>query len=231
MTTLASAIKPVLFVLTSHKELGAGHDDSGFYLPELTHPLHVLEEAGLSAGFASILGGLPPVYGIDLEDAANAHYWNNTDFQEKLHNTLKLEDVKSSDYSAIMYVGGHGTMWDFPDSPAVLAITREMYEKGQIVAAVCHGPSALVNVKLSNGKYLVEGKKVAAFTDSEERAVGLADTVPFLLETTLKARGAQHLPADDWQNNVITDGNLITGQNPQSATGVGEAIRQSLLAK
>lgn len=229
MSVSSHSINPVLFVLTSHKDLGRGHEDSGFYLPELTHPLHVLEEANIATKFASIQGGLPPVYGVDLTDSINAHYWNDETFQEKLKGCPALADVNSSDYSAIMYVGGHGTMWDFPQSPAVQNITREMYEQGQVVAAVCHGPAALVNVTLIDGSYLVAGKKVAAFTDSEEHAVGMVDAVPFLLESKLKERGALHQASDDWTSNVIVDGILITGQNPQSATGVGEAIRDALL--
>ncbi|ERK16266.1 ThiJ/PfpI family protein [Pantoea sp. AS-PWVM4] len=223
-----SAIKPVLFVLTSHKDLGKGHDDSGFYLPELTHPLHVLDEAGIATEFASILGGEPPVYGIDLEDKINKHYWENPAFRENIRNTLALDKADSSKYSAIMYVGGHGVMWDFPDSNAVKHITKEMYENGQIVAAVCHGPAALVNVKLSDGSYLVAGKNVAAFTDTEEQEVGMADTVPFLLESALKQRGAHHHGVPNWHEKVVVDGNLITGQNPQSATGVGKAILNAL---
>ncbi|MBL4285369.1 type 1 glutamine amidotransferase domain-containing protein [Vibrio fluvialis] len=230
MSSSSHSIKPVLFVLTSHKDLGQGHEDSGFYLPELTHPLHVLEEANIATEFVSIQGGLPPVYGVDLADPINAHYWNDESFQEKLKGCSALSDVNSGDYSAIMYVGGHGTMWDFPQSPAVLSITREMYEQGQVVAAVCHGPAALVNVTLSDGSYLVAGKKVAAFTDSEKHAVGMVDAVPFLLETTLKERGALHQAAEEWTNNVVVDGSLITGQNPQSAAGVGEAIRDALLS-
>ncbi len=230
MSSSSHSIKPVLFVLTSHKDLGQGHEDSGFYLPELTHPLHVLEEANISTEFASIKGGLPPVYGVDLTDSINAHNWNDETFQEKLKGCPALADVNSSDYSAIMYVGGHGTMWDFPQSSAVQNITREMYEQGQMVAAVCHGPAALVNVTLSDGSYLVAGKKVAAFTDSEEHAVGMVDAVPFLLESTLKERGALHQSAEDWTSNVVIDGSLITGQNPQSAPGVGEAIRDALLS-
>ena len=104
-----------------------------------------------------------------------------------------------------------------------------MYEQNRVVAAVCHGPSALVNVVLSNGSFLVAGKKIAAFTDSEEQAVGMADIVPFLLERKLKDRGAQHQSAADWTSNVVIDGYLITGQNPQSALGVGEAIRDVLI--
>ncbi len=128
-----------------------------------------------------------------------------------------------------MYVGGHGTMWDFPDSPAVLAITREIYEQGQIVAAVCHGPAALVNVTLSDGSYLVADKKVAAFTNTEEVDIGMENMIPFLLESKLKERGALQKVLGNWTSNIVVDGNLITGQNPQSATGVGEAIRDTLL--
>ncbi|MFM2476847.1 type 1 glutamine amidotransferase domain-containing protein [Celerinatantimonas sp. MCCC 1A17872] len=230
MYTLSDSIKSILFVLTSHKDIGPGYEDSGFYLPELTHPLHVLEKANLTIEFASIKGGIPPVYGVDLADPINAHYWNDQSFQEKLKGCAKLSDVDSNNYSAVMYVGGHGTMWDFPNSPAVLAITRKMYEQGQIIAAVCHGPSALVNVTLSDGSYLVAGKKVAAFTDSEESAVSMVDAVPFLLESALKERGALVQSADDWASNVVVDGSLITGQNPQSAAGVGEAIRDALIS-
>lgn len=223
--------QPVLFVLTSHKSLGQGHEDSGFYLPELTHPLHVLEEAGIATAFASVLGGEPPVYGVDLDDPINKRYWEDPAFREKLANTLALDQADDKVYSAILYVGGHGVMWDFPDNAAVHAITRSMYEKGEIVAAVCHGPAALVNIKLSDGSWLVQGKKVAAFTDAEEQEVGMANVVPFLLETELKNRGALHQAAANWQEKVVVDGNLITGQNPQSATGVGKAILAALQNK
>ncbi|MBF9003196.1 type 1 glutamine amidotransferase domain-containing protein [Vibrio nitrifigilis] len=229
-SSLSNSIKPVLFVLTSHKDLGAGHEDSGFYLPELTHPLHVLDEASIFTEFASIQGGLPPVYGVDFSDDLNAKYWMDRTFQQKLTNSAALSNVKAEDYSAIMFVGGHGTMWDFPQNSYVQDITREMYEQGKVVAAVCHGPAALVNVKLSDGSYLVADKKVAAFTDSEENVVGMVDAVPFLLESKLKKRGALHQHASDWTSNVVVDGTLITGQNPQSATGVGEAIRDALLS-
>lgn len=224
-----SSVRPVLFVLTSHKDTGQGNEDSGFYLPELTHPLLVLEEAGIGTEFASISGGEPPVYGVDLNDKVNKFYWENQDFRNKLKNTIALEQAESGRYSAILYVGGHGVMWDFPDSTAVQQITKSMYENGQVVAAVCHGPAALVNVRLTDGSWLVDNKNVAAFTDAEEHEVGMANVVPFLLETELRNHGALHHAADNWQENVIVDGNLITGQNPQSATGVGEAILSAIL--
>jgi putative intracellular protease/amidase len=138
--------------------------------------------------------------------------------------------VDLSRYAAIFFAGGHGAMWDFPDSPGVQAAVRTIYEAGGIVAAVCHGPSALVNATLSDGSYLVAGKDLSAFTDEEERAVGLDQVVPFLLASTLAARGAHHHAAENWRSKVVVDGRLVTGQNPQSASGVGEAIRDLVLA-
>ncbi len=120
-------------------------------------------------------------------------------------------------------------MWDFPASAAVRNVTRSIFEAGGIVAAVCHGPAALVNVTLSDGRYLVGGRNLAAFTDSEEHAVGLQDTVPFLLASKLAERGAIHHPAPDWTEKVVVDGRLVTGQNPQSAAGVGAALRDLLV--
>lgn len=221
--------KPVLFVLTSHGVKGSRGQPTGFYLGEVTHPLAVLQAAGIPVEYASIQGGEPPVDGLDLNDATNARYWADESFRAAIRQTRRLDEVNAADYAAIFFAGGHGAVWDFPDSPAVLRLTREIFEMGGAVAAVCHGPTALVNVKLSDGRYLVDGRRVAAFTDSEERAVQLEKVVPFLLESTLVQRGAKHEGAPDWQAQVVVDGRLVTGQNPQSATGVGEALRDVLL--
>jgi putative intracellular protease/amidase len=231
MTTTSSIrIKPVLFVLTSHGTQGATGKPTGYYLAEVTHPLAVLEEAGIEVEFASIQGGEPPVDGLDLEDSTNARYWNDDRFRSAVSRTQRLQDVDPTGYSAIFFAGGHGTMWDFPSNPDVQRVTREIYENNCPVGAVCHGPSALVNVTLSDGSYLVAGKRMSAFTDSEERAVQLDGVVPFLLASELTARGAEHQPAPDWNCSVTVDGYLVTGQNPQSATAVGEALRDLLLA-
>lgn len=224
-------VKPVLIVLTSHGVKGSTGQPTGFYLGEVTHPMAVLEDAGIPVEFASIQGGEPPVDGLDLDDATNARYWNDPAFRETIRGTPTLASVDARRYSAILFAGGHGAAWDFPDSPAVQKQTRAMWEQGGVVAAVCHGPTALVNVKLSDGKYLVAGKNVAAFTDDEERAVKLDTVVPFLLATTLAQRGAIHHPAPDWTAKVVVDGRLVTGQNPQSAHGVGEAVRDLVLGK
>lgn len=226
----SAAIKPVLFVLTSHGSKGDTGQPTGYYLGEVTHPLAQLEDAGIAVEFASIRGGEPPVDGLDLDDAINARYWNDPRFREAVRHTQRLDNVDSSRYSGVFFAGGHGAMWDFPDSPAVQRVVRDVFEAGGVVGAVCHGPAALVNATLSDGTYLVAGRNVSAFTDSEERAVGLEKTVPFLLASTLEQRGARHIPAADWNAQVVVDGRLVTGQNPQSASAVGAAIRDVLLA-
>lgn len=225
----AASPKPILMVMTSHATKGSTAEPTGYYLGEVTHPLAVFEAAGIPVEFASIQGGEPPVDGLDLGDATNARYWNDADFRKAMRSTAKLEEVDAAKYSAIFYAGGHGAVWDFPDSPAVQRVTREIYEAGGVVGAVCHGPAALVNVTLSDGSYLVAGKQVSAFTDDEERAVKLEKVVPFLLATTLSQRGALHQPAADWTSKTVTDGRLVTGQNPQSATATAEAVRDLIV--
>jgi putative intracellular protease/amidase len=220
----------ILFVLTSHDKKGDTGQPTGFYLPEVSHPHKVLSAAGHRIGFVSPKGGKPPMDGVDLNDPVNKAFLEDPANRKAIETTLRPEQVKAEDYDAIFYAGGHGTMWDFPDNAALADIARRIYERGGIVAAVCHGPAALVNLKLSDGSHLVRGKRVAAFTDEEERAVGLADVVPFLLASKLKERGAIHVAAPNWQAQVAVDGRLVTGQNPASATGVGEALRD-LLAK
>lgn len=228
MTSAIQDQKPVLIVLTSHGVKGDGGEPTGFYLGEVTHPLAVLDAAGIPVEFASIDGGEPPVDGLDLDDVTNTRYWNDNNFRNAIRTTKRLADVKPELYSAVFFAGGHGAMWDFPVSPAVQRVTRDIFEAGGVVAAVCHGPAALANVTLSSGAYLVAGRNVAAFTDDEERAVKLDTVVPFLLASTLSARGAHHHPASNWTAKIVVDGKLVTGQNPQSATGVGEAVRNLL---
>ncbi|SDN03194.1 type 1 glutamine amidotransferase domain-containing protein [Ensifer sp. YR511] len=230
MTSEVHDRKPVLIVLTSHGVKGEGGEPTGFYLGEVTHPLAVFDAAGIPVEFASIEGGEPPVDGLDLNDPINAHYWNDERFRNAIRKTPRLADVNAGRYAAIFFAGGHGAMWDFPNSPAVQSVARDVFEAGGVVAAVCHGPAALVNVTLSNGSYLVSGKNVSAFTDNEEHAVNLDTVVPFLLASTLSARGAHHHSAPNWTAKIVVDGKLVTGQNPQSATGVGEAVRDLLSA-
>lgn len=220
--------RPILIVLTSHGTQGDTGKPTGYYLGEVTHPLAVFEAAGIPVEFASVQGGEPPVDGLDLDDATNARYWNDPAFRAAIRATPKVADIDPSRYGAVLYAGGHGTVWDFPEHPDVQRIGRAIWQAGGVVGAVCHGPTALVNLTLDDGTHLVAGKRVAAFTDEEERAVGLEHVVPFLLASTLQQRGAIHVPAANWQAQVVTDGRLVTGQNPASAHGVGEAMVAAL---
>ena len=150
--------------------------------------------------------------------------------QEKVRSTPRFADVDPADYDAVLFAGGHGTMWDFPDNPDLAHLARELYEAGGVVSAVCHGPAALVGITLSDGRPLVEGKEVAAFTDAEEQAAGLTDVVPFLLQSRLEELGAKHTGAENFQAHVVADGRLVTGQNPASAHGVAAAVLAALAA-
>lgn len=218
----------VLFVLTSHDRKGDTGQPTGFYLPEAAHPWAALQARGFEIDFISPKGGKPPMDGADSMDAVSRRFLDDKEVARKILNTSTAAQVHPSDYSAILFVGGHGTMWDFPDDQQLARLAASIYEAGGVIGAVCHGPAALVNLQLSDGRYLADGKRVAAFTDDEERAVNLHDVVPFLLATTLEKRGAIHVAAPNWQENVVTDGRLVTGQNPASAEGVGREMARLL---
>jgi putative intracellular protease/amidase len=154
-----TTIKPVLIVMTSQAISVSTGEPTGFFLSEVTHPLAVFEAAKIPVEFASIKGGAAPVDGLNLEDAINVRYWNEPRFRKAIQNTLALGTVDASKFSAIFYAGGHGTMWDFPDNKDVQRVTRLIYEQGGVVAAVCHGPAALVNVRLSDGSAIFTGQQ------------------------------------------------------------------------
>lgn len=218
----------ILFAVTSHDRKGNTGQPTGFYAPEAAHPWAVLHAAGYQIDFVSPKGGKAPMEGGDLDDDVLRAFLADPAVQAQLPATARPEDIDPSDYAAILFVGGHGTMWDFPDNPGLTRIAAAIHAAGGVVGAVCHGPAALVNLKLPDGRYLVEGKRVAAFTDDEERAVGLDGVVPFLLAGKLASRGASHVPAPNWQANIIADGRLVTGQNPASAAGVGREMERLL---
>lgn len=220
--------KKILFVVTSHDKKGSTGEDTGYYLGEVSHPWEVLYKAGYEIDFVSPKGGTPPVDGFDLKDPVNKEFWENKEYKNKIDHSMTPSQVDPKEYSTIFYAGGHGAMWDFADNKELAAIASEIYENGGIVAGVCHGPAGLVNIRLNNGKYLVDGKKINAFTNEEEAEVKLTDVVPFLLEDQLKARGAKFEKSGLWQNHTVTDQRVITGQNPQSAKSVGEAILKEL---
>lgn len=220
----------VLFVVTNHGQLGDTGKETGYFLREVSYPHRALTKAGYPVDFVSPKGGAAPMDPIskDLDDELNKAFVENEALMTALQNTLSPETIDPSNYVAIFYAGGHGTMWDFPDCYALAQIAVAIYEKGGAIGAVCHGPAGLVNMKLSDGRYLVAGKRVASFTDEEEKAVGLENVVPFLLASELKRRGAIQTKADNFKAHVEVDGRLVTGQNPPSAKGVGEALVQVL---
>lgn len=213
-----------LIVLTSHGELGDTGRSTGYYLPEAAHPWKVFTDAGMLVDLVSVRGGEPPADGVDLSDPVQRAFRDDPEMAAKLADTPKPGEIDPAAYDVVFYAGGHGVMWDFPGNTELAGIGRQVYEKGGVVAAVCHGPAGLVDLTLSDGSYLVAGKRVAAFTNAEESAVGLTEAVPFLLADTLVERGAHHVPAPNFEANVVTDGRLVTGQNPASATGVAEAV-------
>lgn len=211
----------VLIAMTSHDKKGDTGQPTGAFLPEIAHPFDVFSRAGYDIEFVSVRGGQVPLDGVDDADELSRSFL--TANRDELSETPAASSIDASDFSVIFFAGGHGAMWDFPESRVLEGIARTIYERGGVVAAVCHGPAALVNLQLSSGDYLVAGKKVSAFTNDEERAVGLDKVVPFLLADKLVERGALHQPAPNWQKQVVVDGRLVTGQNPASAAGVAEA--------
>jgi putative intracellular protease/amidase len=216
--------KHVLIIATSHSQKGSTGETTGAYIPEISHPYDAFIEAGFTVEFASVKGGTVPLDGIDRKDASIAKFMDNAALMQQLNTSKKPDDVVDNTYDAVFYAGGHGTMWDFPDEPKLARLAARTYERGGVVGAVCHGPAGLVNVKLSNGAYLVAGKDASAFTDEEERASGLENVVPFLLESKLRERGATMHPGPMWQKQVVTSERLVTGQNPASARGVADAM-------
>lgn len=216
--------KKILFVVTSHDRKGNTGEPTGYYLSEVSHPWEILKNAGYEIDFVSPNGGKAPVDGFDLNDKVNAEFWNDKTYHHKIETTLKPSQVKTGEYAAIFYAGGHGAMWDLADNAELAKIAQSIYEQNGIVGAVCHGPAGLVNIKLSNGKYLIDGKKINGFTNEEENAVNMQSVVPFALETRLIERGAKFEKSGIWQTHVVTDSRVVTGQNPQSAKAVGQAI-------
>ncbi|HLW57612.1 MAG TPA: type 1 glutamine amidotransferase domain-containing protein [Bacteriovoracaceae bacterium] len=217
--------RKALIVVTSNSNLGNTNQKTGWFLSEVSHVYWPLHKAGFEITFASPVGGDAPMEesSLKIDDAENKLFVDKYNISNSL-KTISVKEVNPQEFSIIYFAGGHGTMWDFPGNVDINKVTSEIYENGGIVAAVCHGPSALTDVKLSDGSYLVEGKRINSFTNAEEKEVEKDDIVPFLLETRLKERGAIFVEGEKWENKVVVDGRIITGQNPQSAASLGEAI-------
>ena len=224
----------ILMVLTSHDQLGNTGRKTGFWLEEFAAPYFVFRDAGAQLTLASPKGGQPPIDPkSDLPEnqtPAMARFKQDTTAQAALSQTVRLADMNSDDFDTIFYVGGHGPMWDLVDNPDSIALIESFYNSGKPVAAVCHSSAVFHRVSY-NGAPLVKGKRVTGFTDGEEEAVQLTHVVPFLVEDELKRVGGLYEKAPDWQSFAITDGRLITGQNPASSTVAARALLQLFAEK
>lgn len=220
--------KRILIALTSHDRLGDTGQATGAYLPELAHPHAAFVAAGHHVEFVSVRGGAVPLYGTNDADAIGAAFLADAALVARLHASAPARALRAADFDAIFFAGGHGTMWDFADDPDLQRLAAGIYEAGGVVGAVCHGPAALVDVRLSDGSLLVAGKLVSGFTNEEEHAIGLEHVVPFLLEDRLVAAGGRFAAGPKWQAKVSVAERLVTGQNPASATGVAAAMVELL---
>ncbi len=220
----------ILIVLTSHSQLGNSEGKTGFWIEEFATPYYIFKEAGAEIVLASPKGGQPPIDpksdAPENQTEATLRYKNDTDLLGLMANTKKLEDISSDDFDALFYPGGHGPLWDLVTNKYSIALIEEFWDSKKPIATVCHSPSVLLNVKDENGDYLVKGKKVTGFSNTEEKAVKLEKIVPFLLEDELKKKGGIYSKKEDWSSYFVKDGLLITGQNP----GSSEAVAKELLA-
>lgn len=222
----------ILIVLTSHSELGNTGHKTGFWIEEFAAPYYVFSDAGAEIGLASPQGGQPPIDpksdAPESQTEATKRFKTDANLQQKLANTIKLSEVSAEEFDAVFYPGGHGPLWDLTTNQDSIKLIEEFWKANKPVAAVCHAPSVLLNVKDSNGEPLVKGKKVTGFTNTEEEAVQLTDVVPFLLEDELKNKGGIYSKKEDWASYIIKDGLLITGQNPASSEAAAEELLKLL---
>ena len=222
-------------VLTSHDQLGDTGAKTGVWLEEFADPYFIFKDASAQITLASPKGGQPPLdpksMTTDTQTDATLRFQHDADAQDALARTTKLADIVADQYDAVFYPGGHGPLWDLAENRDSIALIERLYSSGKPVAAVCHGPAAFRHANTIHGLPLVYGKAVTGFTNSEETASGLTQAVPFLIEDMLKKNGAKFSKAANWQSHVLTDGNLITGQNPASSDGAATALLRQLLAR
>lgn len=219
-------------VFTNHGKIEGTDLHTGWYLPECAHPYIRFAKAGYEIDFASILGGLCPVTpsSLTLQDSENDEFWGNPILRAKTESTLRLQDCDPVNYDLLFFVGGFGTMWDFPFDSTLAKFTQDLYEQGGVIGAVCHGPIALMNVKLSDNQYLLYGRKVTAFSNEEEASSRLLNYLPEhnglgrTCEDIFRARGAKYSKTEPWGKNIVVSDRIFTGQNPASAGPLADAI-------
>lgn len=221
----------ILMVLTSHDQLGTTGLKTGFWLEEFAAPYYVFKDANADVTIASPKGGQPPLDPKsdepDFQTAATKRFKDDAEANAALSNSLKLSEISADDFDAVFYPGGHGPLWDLAEDRTSISLIEVMYAAGKTVAAVCHAPAVFRHTEAADGSPLVEGKSVTGFSNSEEAAVELTDIVPFLLEDELQLIGANYSKSSDWHPYVVTDGNLITGQNPASSEAVAQALLEA----
>jgi putative intracellular protease/amidase len=219
----------ILMVLTSHDKLGDTGKKTGFWLEEFAAPYYVFKDAGADVTLASPKGGQPPLDPTsDAEDAqteATKRFKSDTAAQAALAQTSVLSTLAADDFDAVFFPGGHGPLWDLAEDSDSAALIEAFAAKDRPIAAVCHAPAVFKNTKTAEGEPFVAGRKVTGFTNSEEEGAGLTEVVPFLLEDMLTAHGSHYTKGEDWSSFVVTDGKLVTGQNPASSE---EAARKLL---
>ena len=225
-------MKKVLFVLTSHEDLGNTGHKTGFWIEEFASPYYSLKDKGIDITLASPKGGMPPIdpksNEADFQTPATVRFNDDKEASEVLSKTLKLDTINQADYDAVFYPGGHGPLWDLAEDKNSIALIEDFYKNNKPVAAVCHAPGIFKHPKNSDGTSLVNGKKVTGFTNGEEEAVQLTSVVPFLVEDMLKANGGIYSKKEDWNPHAVEDGLLITGQNPASSELVAELLLEKL---
>lgn len=221
-------MKKILMVLTSVSEMGESKEPTGYNVAEASHPWKVFRDSGHFVDFASIKGGQPPRDTVDQDDPIQVQFTTDETARAGLYNTARVGVIDPEQYDAVYLVGGHGTMWDFPDNEGLQKLVGAIYNKGGVVGAVCHGPAGLLDVELHHGLKLLSGKDVAAFTNDEEVAVGKDKIIPFFLADKLAEQGANHIPAENFAENVQVSERLVTGQNPASAAGVAKEMEKLL---
>ncbi|MGI4819400.1 MAG: type 1 glutamine amidotransferase domain-containing protein [Janthinobacterium lividum] len=224
----------ILMVLTSHDTLGDTGEKTGFWLEEFAAPYYALKDAGAEITLASPKGGQPPLDPkSDAEDAQTddtRRFKSDEVAKAELANTRRLSEVKAEDFDAVFYPGGHGPLWDLANDSQSIALIEAFARAGKPTGFVCHAPGVLKDVKGAEGEPLVKGRSVTGFTNSEEEGVGLVDAVPFLVETMLAEKGGRYSKGEDWASYVLTDGTLVTGQNPASSREAAEALLKLLKA-
>ncbi|HFI0695017.1 TPA: type 1 glutamine amidotransferase domain-containing protein [Streptococcus suis] len=226
-------MKKVLIVLTNVQQYGEHERLTGLWLSELTQFYDELVKAGYEADFVSPKGGYVPLdpHSLTMMDAVDRTYYMDADFRNRaLGQTLRPDQVKVADYDVIFYTGGHGVMWDFPQSMEIAELASQIYQNGGLVTAVCHGVAGLLPIKDEAGQALIEGKVITGFTNQEEELNGTTDLVPFLTETALLEKGAKVEIGTAFTPVVRQDSRVLTGQNPQSARALGQMV-VSVLAK